>query len=267
MNEALIREATALSMHSEQQRQRGDNLQRVLDSRDAILGLVARWLAGPLPHLCAQVESVLQDEHSSFAREGFENCSEFLASLQRLARGLQDVDAVLNPAASPCPEETDLVQIASEAMAGLPGLEDRERADIRLTAPGRLVGWWDRARLRQVVRTLVQVGSEHGLGSPVELGLQDLGSTARLTVQFHALTHHLCLDPPARRRDPGGPAVSSGQELPEDQLALALWPPREAIRQMGGAFGLATWPDARVRITIELPRSATGVAGSTALLH
>jgi len=49
--------------------------------------------------------------------------------------------------------------------------------------------------------------------------------------------------------------------------ALAPWPPREAIRQMGGNFGLATWPDAHMRITIELPRSATGLAGATALLH
>ena len=74
-------------------------------------------------------------------------------------------------------------------MASLPGLDDRERADIRLAAPGRLVGWWDPARLRQVARTLVEVGGEHGLGSPVDLHLQDLGSMARLTVQFHALSH------------------------------------------------------------------------------
>lgn len=267
MNKALIREANALSMRSEQQRQRGDNLRRAIDARDTLLGLVARWLAHPLPHLAAQIESVLQDERFSFARDGFENCSEFLASLQRLACGLQDVDAAIDPAAAPCPEETDLVRIVSEAMASLPGLGDRERADIQMTAPGRLAGWWDRARLRQVVRTLVEVGSAHGLGSPVDICLQDLGVTARLTVQFHALSHDRCLDPPACRRDPGRPAVLSGQESPEDQLALALWPPRETIRQMGGSFGLATWPDGRVRITIELPRSATGVAGATALLH
>jgi hypothetical protein len=264
MNEALVREATALSIHAEQQRQRGDNLQRALDSRDALLGLVARWLAHPLPHLSAQLESMLQDGRTSFAREDFDNCNEFLASLRRLAGGMQDVDAVLDQKA--CPEETDLVQIVSEAMARLPGLVDRERADIRLAAPGRLVGWWDPARLRQVARALVEVGGEHGLGSPVDLRLQDLGTTARLTVQFHALSHHPCLDPPLRRNS-GRPAVLSGQESPEDQLALALWPPRETIRQMGGSFGLSIWPDGRVRITIELPRSATGVAGSTALLH
>jgi hypothetical protein len=238
-----------------------------LDARDTLLGLVARWLAHPLPHLCAQIESVLQDERFSLAREGLENCSEFLASLQRLACGLQDVDSAIDPSAALCPEETDLVQVVSEAMASLPRLGDRERADIRLRAPGRLAGWWDRARLRQVVRTLVGVGSVHSSGSPVDICLQDLGTTARLTVQFHALSHDRCLDPPACRRDPGRPAVLSGQESPEDQLALALWPPRETIRQMGGSFGLATWPDGRVRITIELPRSATGVAGSTALLH
>jgi hypothetical protein len=39
------------------------------------------------------------------------------------------------------------------------------------------------------------------------------------------------------------------------------------IRQMGGSFGMSIWADARVRITIELPRSAARAAGSTALLH
>ena len=262
-NEALVREAVALSTHAEQQRQRSENLQRALDSRDALLALVARWLARPLPHLCAQLESVLQDERVIFARDGFENCSEFVASLQRLARGMQNIETALDP--TTCPEETDLVQLVSEAMASLPGLENREHADIRLVAPGRLVGWWDRMRLRQVVRTLVEVGGEHGLGSPVDLRIEDLGSTARLTVQFHAFSHDPCLAPPARQLDSS--SGLSGQESPDDQLALALWPPRETIRQMGGSFGLSIWADTRVRITIELPRSATGSTRSTALLH
>jgi signal transduction histidine kinase len=263
MNEALIREAVALSTRTEQQRQRSDNLQRALDSRNALLGLVARWLARPLPYLCARLESVLQDERVTFAREGFENCNEFVASLQRLAHGLQDVEAALDP--TTCPEETDLVQIVSEAMASLPGLADRTRVDIRLVAPGRLVGWWDPARLRRVVRTLVEVGGEHGLGSPVELRLEDLGCTARLTVQFRVFGRDPCLASCARQANPS--SVLPGQESPDDQLALALWPPRETIRQMGGSFGLSIWADARVRITIELPRSATGSTRSTALLH
>ncbi len=267
MNEALVHETAALSMYAEQQRQRSANLQRTLDARDALLGLVARWLTSPLPHLSAQLESVLHGERSRFARDGVENCSEFLTSLQRLARGLQNVDAVLCPTTSLCPEETDLVPIVSEAMASLPGLEDRERVDIRLVAPGRLVGWWDPARLRRVVRALVEVGGEHGLGSPVDLRLEDLGSTARLTVRFRAFSHHPCPDPHARELDSGRPAVLSARESPEDQLALALWPPRETIRQMGGSFGVSTSADARVMLTVELPRSATGLAGSAALLH
>ena len=97
MNDALVREATALSMRGEQQRQRSEGLQRALEARDALLGLVARWIARPLPHLSAQLESLLQDERVSSVREEFENCREFLSSLRRLALGLQDVDAVLNP--------------------------------------------------------------------------------------------------------------------------------------------------------------------------
>jgi hypothetical protein len=36
---------------------------------------------------------------------------------------------------------------------------------------------------------------------------------------------------------------------------------------MGGSFDLTTSADARLRITIELPRSATGLAGPATLLH
>jgi len=265
MNQALVHEAVALSTHAEQLRQQRDLLQRALESRDALLGLVARWLARPLPHLCAQLNSVLDDERAIFAREGVENCGEFVASLQRLARGVREVEASLHPAT--CPEETDLVQIVSEAMASLADLEGREHADIRLEAPGRLVGWWDPALLRRVARTLVEVGSEHGLGSPVDIRLEDLGCAARLTVQFRAFSHDPCLVPAMGRLDSSAPALLSGHESPDDQLALALWPLREAIRQMGGSFGLSIWADTRVQITIELPRHATRATGSAALLH
>ena len=211
MNEALVREAVALSLHSEQQRQRSDDLARALEARNALIGTVARWLARPLPHLFAQLESLLQNERLSLARAGVQNCGQLLASLQRLARGLQDVDAVLDP--TTCPEETDLVQIVSETMASLPGLEDRKHAEIRLVAPGRLVGWWDPARLRKVVRALIEVSGEHGLGSPVDFSLEDLGAMARLTVQFHAPSHDLCLDPPVRQPDSGRPAGATGPAI------------------------------------------------------
>jgi hypothetical protein len=265
MNEALIREAAALSLRHEQQRQRSDDLARALEARDALIGTVARWLARPLPHLFTQLESLLQDERLGDARSSLQNSGHFLSSLQRLARGLEDVDAVLNPTA--CPEETDLVQIVSETMASLPGLEDRKHVEIRLVAPGRLVGWWDPARLRQVVRVLIEVGGEHGLGSPVDFSLQDLGATARLTVRFHTPSRDSCLNSPVRQPDSGKPAGETVPQSPDDQIALALWPPRETIRQMGGSFDLTTSADARLRITIELPRSATGLAGPATLLH
>jgi len=258
-SEALIREAVALSIRIEQQRQRGDSLQRSLEARDALLGLVRRWLDRPL-RLSARLKSVLQDDQGGCAAVELDQCSELLASLQELTRNLHDVDAAISHTASLCPQETDLVQLVSAALASLPRLAAHERADIRLVAPGRLVGWWDHARLSKVVEALIEVAWEHGLDLPVDLRLEALGSTARLSVQFHTcgsdrVSTAEC--PSAQRENPDCVRAWSTQESSADQLALALWAPRETIRQMGGRLGISTWPDARVLVTVELPRSAT----------
>ena len=247
MNHALIREAAGLSIRLEQHRQRENNLQRDLEARDALLKLVTRWLYQPLPQPSAKLQSTSQDENSRFTAGAIDDCSELFASLQRLARGLQE--AMVAPSSGLCPDETDLVPIASEAIAHLPGSSDRKHAVIRLAAPARLVGWWDRAVLRKVVHALIELACEQSLGLPIDLCLDDLGSIARLSVEFHSA--------PRPQPHAEGGMSASGRESPHDQIALAIWPLRETIRQMGGSFGLSTGDDARVLITIELPRVAT----------
>jgi hypothetical protein len=249
MNHALIREAAALSIRLDQHRQREDNLQRALEARNALLELVNRWLSQPMPQLFAKLQSVSQDERSRFAAGAFDACGELLAGLQRLAGGLQA--ALVAPSAGLCPDETDLVPIVSEAIAHLPGSSHRKNAVIRLAAPGRLVGWWDRTVLSKVVHALVEVACEQSLGLPIDLCVDDRGPIARLSLEFH-------LPSPPRPQQPAvGCTHESGRESPHDQIDLAIWPLRETIRQMGGSFGLSTRDDAHVLITVELPRVAT----------
>ena len=247
MNDALIREAATLTARNESARQSLESLQKALEARDRLVLTLSRWLAGPLPTLAGRVEAARSDTMLGSMPDRCDRCAESLSPLQRLARGLDEATSLIEAPPVLRGEDADLVELTAAAATAVGREPGRENALIRLSGAERLPGTWDRAYLSQLLRLLLAAANDGSGNLPVEVRLDDLGTMARLRIQYRAPTPAS----PAPRESAGN---TPGPDSVEDDLALSLWAPRELLRLMGGTLGLSTWPDGRTVFTVDLPR-------------
>jgi signal transduction histidine kinase len=77
----------------------------------------------------------------------------------------------------------DLVGVARQAADRLSVELSRSGSSLSMTAPGEVVGSWDRGRLDQIVSNLLANAIKFGLGNPIELRIELDGELARLVVR------------------------------------------------------------------------------------
>ena len=88
---------------------------------------------------------------------------------------------------------------------------------------------------------------ERGWGTRVDLHVEDLGPKGRLMAVYEDMEVMA-----------GTPFENGTSEsvlaATRDSLRVSLWVARENARIMGGTLGLSVWPDARVSVTLDLPK-------------
>jgi len=173
---------------------------------------------------------------------------------QCLARLIDDLLDVSRIAAGRLPlriEEMDLAEVAREMVSRSADAAAKAGSQIRLHAPGPVVGTWDRLRLEQVADNLLANAVKYGRGLPIDVRAEASAGTARLVVSDH------------------GPGIA-----PEDQarifeqferaapsrhyggLGLGLWIARQLVEAHGGRIRLDSTPGAGAEFTVELPLAA-----------
>jgi signal transduction histidine kinase len=247
VNEALLREATSLAAQSQRLRDRLEDVRRAVDARDLLCGMLARRLRGGVARVAARIESLQGDHRLDVARSELEAGREDVEGLLTLAAQIESVAAFNEMHGELAPERLDLSATTRAAVAAFNAQSGRTPAEVQLHCSDGVWGRWDRRRVGEVVAGLLTVACEHGWGSPLEVRVEELGDTARLTVRFHAVD----VDPKA-----GSPGLAGGRapSAAYDRLGIELWTSRELVRVMGGTFGVSSYADGRVTFTADLPR-------------
>jgi hypothetical protein len=253
MNDALIREAAALTSRNESARQRIESMQEAIAARDRLLLMVAGWLADPLPALLGHLETSLNEIQLDSIRDRLDSCAESLRVLQSLARGLDQATTLIQKPPVLRNEDADLVELTTAAVNAVGGECDGEPPAFRILGMERLPGVWDRTRLLEALRLLLTTAGRMVEDEPVEVSVDDLGMMARVRIEYHATER--------------GPHDQSSSGACDDDETLALWAPRELLRLMGGRFGLVTKEDGRTVVTVDLPRRPAAPATHEHLLH
>lgn len=248
VNDALLREATSLAAKVQRINSQAEDLQRAVEARDLLWGVVARRLRAPVDRLADRIDALLGDERLRLARAAIEGGHDDLAELRELAGRIDGIAAFTAMHGAVRPERMDLVETTRAALGTFQADPGRQPVDVHFRAPATILGCWDRRRVGEMIGTLLTAAGEHGWGTPVELKLEELGELARLTLRFHALE----VDPIAGAPGLGGghAPLASGY----DRLGMELWTTRELVRLMGGTFGVSSFADAQVAFTVELPR-------------
>jgi signal transduction histidine kinase len=249
VNDALLREATSLATKVQRLTGESDDLRRAVEARDLLFGTLARRLRDPVERLADKIEALLSNERLRVARTAIEAAHEDVDELRVLAGRIESIAAFTAMHGSLRPERMNLVETTREALSTFLAAPGREDVDVHLTtAPGAILGSWDRRRVAEMVGSLLTAASEHGWGAPLEMRVEELGDRARMTVRFHAVA----VDPMA-----GAPGLASGhgpRASEYDRLGMELWTTRELVRLMGGTFGVSSFADGHVAFTVELPR-------------
>jgi hypothetical protein len=249
---ALIVESSRSDKRDADYRRQIAALSRAVEARDRLILTAARWLSRPLPTISSAIEEIAKDNTVSQCHDALGNCSEHLATVTRLSRGLDEISSFLQMQVVLRPEELDLVEVAQATIAAISDDEPLEHVEIILEGTSQIIGTWDRLRLTRLFHSLLRTAREQGYDARIRLRLDDLLQFVRARLEF-MLPHAPSLsDSGERMRSLAyGPSGESDYE----RLAVQLWPARELVRMMGGTLGISTWADARVIFTLDLPRS------------
>lgn len=250
---ALIVEGSRLGKRDAAYRRHVAALSRAIEARDRLLITAGRWLSRPLPTMCGHLEELAQDQRLAPCHDALETCGEHLASMMRLARGLEEISSFLQMQVVLRPEELDIVAVANAAIAELKDDQATPPADIMVEGAGQIRGSWDRLRLTRLFYSLIRTARDQGYDTGVRLRLDDLGQFVRIQLEFR-LPHVAVLSESGERvrTMPYGPFGESDYE----RMTIELWSSRELVRMMGGTLGVSTWADARVVFTLDLPKTS-----------
>lgn len=215
-------------------------LEAALKARDqliSVLGHQLRNALAPLVLLAAQFDpddrrSVRLAKHLNVLTATIDRVSE----LSQLREGALD----LSPAA------VDLGEVVSEVIADLAQEAAAGAVEIRVHAASRVTGVWDRARVKQIVASLLHNAIRHGGGGLVEITIEDAATSARLTVQDRGPGI------PAARRERLFDAFDHAVERRRGSLGVGLWIARTLARAMNGDLQLveSELPGARFCLTL-----------------
>jgi signal transduction histidine kinase len=227
--------------------------QRALEAvrvRDDFLSMAGHELRTPLTTLLLQAERLVQVTSTGPAEVG-QRSAQVLASVDRLSRlvdELLDISRITTGRLQLQRERVDLGGIVSRIVDRACREASRPAGSVRLQAADVVEGWWDRARLEQVVTSLVANALKYGQGEPVEVQVTCDAGTARVTVRDHGIG--IAPADQSRIFERFERAVSSRRF---GGLGLGLWISRQIVEAHGGRISVASSPGQGATFTVTLP--------------
>lgn len=146
-------------------------------------------------------------------------------------------------------ELVELSALVQDAIGHLRNAFATSLADIRISSDGEHRGWWDRARVREVVVNLLHNAIKYGGGGPVQITIDTRNGDVGLQVSdtgigIDAIDHERIFDPYER-------AVPV-QHFPG--LGLGLYVSRRIVEAMGGTLTVNSQLGQGASFLVTLPR-------------
>ncbi|MBN8228759.1 response regulator [Corallococcus macrosporus] len=235
-----------------------DALRESLRTRDEFLRLVSHELRTPVSALSLNIQSLVRsldgpaaDAAPEATRGKARTTEKHLQRLARLVEQLVDVSEFVTGPLDLSREEVDLARLATSVVER--SREKALRADCVLTleAPQPVVGRFDRARLEQLLDSLVDNALKFGKGKPVEVRVAHAADGVSLAVRDHGEGVGLeDQERVFRRFERAVPANHHGG------FGLGLWMARHIAEAHGGRLHLEPTEGGGATFTTVLPLDA-----------
>jgi signal transduction histidine kinase len=165
--------------------------EEAIRARDECLSVASHELRTPLATLQATTEALLAGAHGGVPSASplaapLHSIARQVARLSRLANQILDTIALETTGIDLARTDVDLASVAADVVARVNSIP-RPPGEVMLAAPCAVRGLWDRARLEQVVETLVSNALRFGGGKPIAIRVGRREDRALLTVEDHGL--------------------------------------------------------------------------------
>jgi signal transduction histidine kinase len=243
-------------------------------ARDEFISLAAHELRTPVTALQLQLQSLeeLAAKNAGSSAGGTsggvdrrfaERTGRAAAVVRRLASlvdGLFDASRVTYTGIPLTPEEFDLSDVTREVAERFAAAARRARCELDVEARESVVGRWDRARIEQVLTTLLSNAIKYGAGKPIHVLVESRADAAHLEVRDHGVG--IAPDVAQRIFERFG---RSGPVTRYAGLGLGLYLARQMIEAHGGKIGFQSRHGDGSTFTVTLPCLASEDARSAAL--
>ena len=211
-----------------------------------LLPRIGHELRTPVQVIAGFVELLLAEQAGPLTPEQRRYLEEAQRSCQRLARFAAELSAGDPAVTSPVrPQAASLARLAESVAASMKPLLDLRRQTLHVRiAPGAAQGWFDPARVEQVLQNLIANASEYGPeGGVIDLEaehVEALGSTSLLV----SVTDD-------------GPGLRDAPRVARPGRGLGLGICRAIVSAHGGRLETGAAPGRGARVAFTLPEDAS----------
>lgn len=232
--------------------------EEALRSRDTFMSIASHELRTPLTTLRLQldnlerasakmVDPILKAQFQGRLRAALRQQTR----LERLIVELLDVTLIARGHLAYHLEPVDLSEVVTDVVARYADLAEKTKSTISVSAPDSLVGEWDRMRLEQIVSNLLSNALKYGPGKPIEIRVEPLSETVRLSVRDEGI---------GIAEEEQGKLFDRFERLVSEHhyggLGLGLWVVREIVDGFGGTIHVDSALGEGATFTVVLPWKA-----------
>ncbi|AKJ08182.1 PAS domain S-box-containing protein [Archangium gephyra] len=223
--------------------------------RDEFLSIASHELKTPLTPLRLKLHSLRRsartrsgDLDSGTLLEHLDVAERQVSRLSRLIDSLLDVSRIGAGKLELDWEDVDLVEVVREVVGRFEPQATKAGCRVTVSAPGPVLGRWDRLRLDQVVTNLLTNALKYGAGKPVELSVTTQAGHAVLLVHDQGIG----IEPGNLSRifERFERAVS---ERHYGGLGLGLYITRTIVQALGGTIEARSTPGEGSTFSVSLP--------------
>ncbi|TMB30985.1 MAG: HAMP domain-containing histidine kinase [Deltaproteobacteria bacterium] len=230
-------------------------VQRAVQIRDDAFAAAAHELGNSLGALRLQVHAIL---HAGLSQVPDSRLLSRLYAMERQVTRLIALNQrMLAPSRltmadfQPKLEPVDASEVVREVLAREADQLAWRRCSVEFTAPGPVVGQWDKGLLDQIFSNLLSNAMKYGHGGPILIALRETSTKVQLEVRDHGTG--IAADDQQRIFEKFERAATTERE---SSLGLGLWLTREMVRALGGTIRVHSAIGAGSTFEVELPRGA-----------
>lgn len=232
-----------------------EQARKAIEARDEFLSIAAHELRTPLTAMMLHIQALGRGfkrgaPHAVTKETALSKIEAAERQLQRLAQlvdALLDVSRIASHRLKLERERVDLSRAALEAAARFAEAAARDggRIDVQVEAA---VGLWDRARVEQIMASLLANAVKYGAGKPIFVRVRRHGAWAELTVRDEGIGIAAeNLERVFDRFERAVPPASYGG------LGLGLYISKQLVEAHGGTITVRSVPGAGTELVVRLP--------------